>query len=389
MVNEKNVEQSPSKKTIVILGAGYSGLMTAIKLEAKIRARDNVEIVLVDKNDYHQYVHLSYEIVTGVKKVSDLTLPLSELLEKRKVRFVQATVSGIDPKNKTVKTDNGDIPYTTLVIALGSEPNYYGINGTQEHSLLLNSVDSAAKIRDKLNEIFRKIGRPNIVIGGGGFTGAELAGEIVDERGCCVTIIEGSDKLLPSWNEPEFSEKIAKILTEEGTKLMLGKIITQVDADSVTLKDGTKIPTELFIWTAGVQASTLVKNSGLRTGKGNRAVIDEHCQAEGYPDVYVVGDSALVTDPETGTILPQCVEIALETAEIAADNIAASLNGSELKVYKPKFSGLILAVGEGYGIGKLYGRTVEGRIAQMLKRIIHLHYVYEVAGVREAMKESV
>jgi NADH dehydrogenase len=376
------------KKTIAILGGGYGGLMTAIKLEGKTKSRDDLEIVLVDKNDYHQYVHLAYEIVTDVKKVSDLTLPMTELLEKRKVRFVKAIVKEIDLQNRVVKTDKDDISYHELVIALGNEPNFYNIKGAEEFSLSFNSVESAAKIRDKLKEIFQKTENPNIVVGGGGFTGVELAGEIVDECNCCVTIIEGSDKLLPSWNQLEFSEKVATVLTDTGAKLVLGKLVTEVKPDSITLKDGSQMPTSVFIWTAGVQASSLVKNSGLKTGKGNRAVINEFCEAVGFPGVYVVGDSALVADPDTGAILPQCIEVALQTAEIAADNLVADLEGSEKKTYHPKFSGLILAVGERYGIGKVFGRTVEGRVAQMLKRLVHLHYVYEIAGVREAIRES-
>jgi NADH dehydrogenase len=375
-------------KSVVILGAGYGGLMTAVKLETKTNAIANLEIVLLDRNPYHQYVHLAYEIVSNVKKVSDLTLPMTELLTNRKIRFVQAVVNEIDLHNKTVKTDKTEIPYDELVIALGNEPDFYGIKGAEEFSLAFNSVESADKIRDELRKIFSENKNPTIVIGGGGFTGIELAGEILDEYNCCVTIVEGANEILPSWNEPEFSQKVASVLTDMGAKLLIGKFIVEVKPHSVTLRNGSEIEASVFIWTAGVQASTLVKKSGLKTGKNNRALINEYCEAVDFPGVYVVGDSALVADSETGEIFPQCIEIALQQAEIAAENIFADLEGKQKTVYHPKFNGLILAVGERYGIGRIYGRILEGKVAQIVKRLIHLQYVYEIAGLKKVVKEN-
>jgi NADH dehydrogenase len=376
------------KKTLLILGAGYSGLMTAIKLEENLKHSDDVEVVLVDRNDYHQYLHLAYEIATGVKKISDITVPMTELLRKRQIRFVQATVNEIDLAGKTVRTDKGDIPYYELVIALGSEPNYFHIKGAEELSMSISSVEDARTVRNRLKKLFTHEKEPKIVVGGGGFTGVELAGEIADEFKCCVTIIEASDTLLRSWDIPMFSQKVAQVLTEMGTELVFHKLITEIRPDAVVLSDGTQIECSLFIWTGGVQGRKVVSESGLKTGKGNRAIINEFCEAEGFPGVYVVGDCALVTDPETGDVVPQCIEIALQQAEVVAKNIVADLNEEPRTVYVPKFSGLIVAVGENYGIGKISGVEVEGRIAQMIKRLIHLRYVYEIAGLGEVFKET-
>jgi NADH dehydrogenase len=376
------------KKSLVILGAGYGGLLTAVKLEEKAKRLKDVEIVLVDRNDYHQYLHLAYEIVTGVKKVSDLTIPLSELLKKRKIRFLQASVYSIDFADKLVRTDKGDLPYWELVIALGSEPNYCHIKGAEEHSFCVSSVEAAAQIRDNLKKTLAQKKKNTIVVGGGGFTGVELAGEIVDEHKCCVTIIEGSKTLLPTWNIPEFSRKVANVLTEMGAKLILGKFIAEVKQDTVVLNDGSQVECSLFIWTGGVQGSHVTGCSGMKTEKGNRVKINEFCEAVGFPGVYVVGDCALVVDPKTGETLPQCVEIALQQAEVVAQNLYADVTKNERTVYIPKFSGLILAVGEKYGIGKISGVKVEGRLAQTIKTMIHLRYVYEIAGLGKVLKEA-
>jgi NADH dehydrogenase len=376
------------KKSLVILGAGYGGLLTAVKLEKKAKRLEDVEIVLVDRNDYHQYLHLAYEIVTDVKKVSDLTMPLSELLEKRKIRFFQACVREIDLADKVVRTDKGDLPYYELVIALGSEPNYCHIRGAEEYSFCVNSVEAAAQIRDNLKKTLAREKDPKIVVGGGGFTGVELVGEIVDELKCCVTIIEGSKRLVPSWNIPEFSRKVATVLAEMGAKFIFGKFIVEVKQDTVVLNDGSQVECSLFIWTGGVQGSRVASCSGLKTGKDNRVLINEFCEAVGFPGIYVVGDCALVVDSKTGAILPQCVEIALQQAGVVAENLYADVTKNERTAYVPKFSGLILAVGEKYGVGKISGVKVEGRLAQTIKRMIHLRYVYEIAGLEEVLKEA-
>ena len=363
-------------------------MLTAVKLEEKVKRLKDVEIVLVDRNDYHQYLHLAYEIVTNVKKVSDLTIPLSELLKKRKIRFFQASVREIDFADKVVRTDKGDLPYYELVVALGSEPNYCHIKGAEEHSYCVSSVEAAAQIRDNLKKALKQKKNPKIVVGGGGFTGVELAGEIADELKCCVTVIEGSKTLLPTWNIPEFSRKVADVLAEMGAKLTFGKSIVEVKQDAVVLNDGSQVECSLFIWTGGVQGSGVVSCSGLKTGKGNRVMINEFCEAVGFPGVYVVGDCAMVVDPKTGDILPQCVEIALQQADVVADNLYADVTKNRRTAYVPKFSGLILAVGEKYGIGKISGVKVEGRLAQTIKTMIHLRYVYEIAGLGKVLKEA-
>ncbi len=376
-------------RRIVILGAGYGGLMTALKLEEKISRLKDAEITLVDKNNFHQYLHLSYEIVTGVKKPTDITLPLRELLNKKRIKFLQATVQNIDLASKKVKTDKSNLPYSELVLALGSEPNFFNIKGAQDYAHCVCSVEAAVKIKDKLKQLLMQNEDTAIIVGGGGFTGVELAGEIADELRCCVTIIEQASMLLEAWGIPEFSRKAATVLCEMGTKLLFNKTIIELKPNMVLFSDGTKLKYSLFIWAGGVQGSRIASNSGLKTGKANRVLINEFCEAEGFQGVYVVGDCALVVDPKTGEALPQCIEIALQQADIVAKNLYADLTGGERVIYVPKLSGLILAVGEQYGIGKISGITVEGKLALMVKRVIHLHYIYEIAGITETLEACI
>jgi len=376
-------------KPLVILGAGYGGLLTAVKLEEKAGHLEDVEIVLVDRNDYHRYLHLAYEVVTSVKKVSDITIPLSELLERRKIRFFQASVYAIDLAKKVVKTDKGDVPYYELVVALGSEPSYYHIKGVEKHSFCVSSVEAAAQIRDALKKVVAQEENPKIVVGGGGFTGVELAAEIADELECCVTIIEGAEALLPLWGIPEFSRKVTEVLAEMGVKFIFGKFIVEAKPDAIVLNDGSQVECSLFVWAGGIQSSWVASRSGLKTGKDGRVVISEFCEAVGFPGIYVVGDCALVVDSRTGDVLPQCIEVALQQAEVVAKNLYADVTEGEKTIYVPKFSGLILAVGERYGIGRISGVKLEGRLAQTIKKMIHLHYVYQIAGLGQVLREAV
>ena len=370
---------------IIVLGAGYGGLMTALQMEEKVRNLKDVNIILVDRNDFHQYIHLSYEIVTGVKKADDITIPLSEILEKRKIQFLKATVDGIDLANKTVHISGGDLWYSELVIALGSEPNFFNIKGA-ENAYCVCSAESAVRIKNKLKELGGQDRNAKVIVGGGGFTGVELAGEIADELKCCVTIVEGASMLLPTWGVPEFSSKVKTVLEDMGAKIVLNKSVAEIKPDSIILNDGSQIDCSIFIWTCGVQASHVIAESGLKTGKGNRAVINEYCEAVGFPGVYVVGDCALVIDPETGETLPQCIEIALQQADAVSKNLVADLTKGKREIFIPKFSGLVLAVGEKYGIGKVAGVKVDGKLALMVKKVIHLHYVYKIAGINEVIE---
>ena len=373
---------------IVVLGAGYGGLMTALQLEEKVRHLQDVNVILVDRNDFHQYLHLSYEIVTGVKKAADIVIPLSELLEKRKIQFHQATVERIDLASKTVQTNKGDLSYSELVIALGSEPNFFNIKGG-EHAFCVCSIESAVRIKDELKKLWAQDKNAKVIVGGGGFTGVELAGEIADELKYHVTIVEGTSMLLPSWGIPEFSSKVAMGLEDMGAKMVFNKFIVEIKPNAIVLNDGSQMDCSIFIWTCGVQASRLVAESGLKTGKGNRALITKYCEAVNFPGVYVVGDCALVVDSKSAEILPQCIEIALQQADAVSKNLFADLTGEKRTAYIPKFNGLILAVGERYGIGRIAGVRVEGKLALMVKKVVHLHYVYKIAGVTEALEESI
>ncbi len=373
---------------IVVLGAGYGGLMTALQLEEKVRHLQDVNVILVDRNDFHQYLHLSYEIVTGVKKAADIVIPLSELLEKTKIQFHQAAVERIDLARKIVQTSKGDLSYSELVIALGSEPNFFNIKGV-EYAFCVCSVESAVRIKDELQKLRAQDQNVKVIVGGGGFTGVELSGEIADELKCCVTIVEGTSMLLPTWEIPEFSSKVAMVLEDMGAKIVFNKSIVEIKPNAVVLNDGSQMDCSIFIWTCGVQASRVVAESGLKTGKGKRVLINEYCEAVNFLGVYVVGDCALVVDSQTGEPLPQCIEIALEQANAVSKNLFADLTGGKRAAYIPKFSGLILAVGERYGIGRIAGVRVEGKLALMVKKVVHLHYVYNIAGITEALEACV
>jgi NADH dehydrogenase len=181
---------------------------------------------------------------------------------------------------------------------------------------------------------------------------------------------------------------VAEVLAEMGVEFVFGRSIVEVKPDVIVLNDGSEIECSLFVWAGGVQGSLVARGSGLKTEKNGRVMINEFCEAVGFPGVYVVGDCAFVVD-SGGVVLPQCIEVALQQAEVVAENLYADVTGGERTIYVPKFSGLILAVGEKYGIGRISGVKLEGRLALTIKKLIHLHYVYQIAGLGQVLKETV
>ena len=180
---EEYVVAVSTPKQIVILGAGVAGIRVALDLSKKIDSRVG-RVILVDENDYHQYLYKIQEVCNKDYKDEDIIVPISRLIEGKGIEFIKASVSTVDTERGVVETTGGEMPYDILVIALGSHVTYFGIEGLEENSMTLSSFETALEIRSRIEELFKEAERsgesPNIVVGGGGFTGVEVAGEIAD-----------------------------------------------------------------------------------------------------------------------------------------------------------------------------------------------------------------
>ena len=382
-------DQSPRK--IVVLGAGVAGIRVALDLHRRISPH-LARIVLIDEKDYHQYLHRIHEVCNVDYGEKDIIVPIPRLIRGRRIEFIKSVVENVDPNRRVVETADGEESFDVLVIALGSHVAYFGIEGLEENCLTLNSFEAAKEIRAKIESLFEEAasGRPpRIVIGGGGFTGVELAGELTDwiptlckRRGMeppehLVTVVEAMPSILPWWN-PELVKRAQEVLRRRGVDLVLDEPVLKVSEGSMELRSGREMEHDLLIWTGGVRGDPAC---GVDFEvRGGRILIDEFCRAQGFEDIYVAGDIACAVDEETGRPVRPTAHVSMEQAKVVAHNIGASLEGGEMEEYVYRRVGEIVTLGRTNAVGELFGLNFTGSVAKLVKRLVHLWYVFSIGG---------
>ncbi len=388
-----------SLKQIVVLGAGVAGIRFILDFEPKIKNLEGVNISLIDQFDYHQYIHKLHEVAGGRTQPKDISVPIKWLLRNKNIKFIRAKVESIDIKKKKIGTDKGDIQYDILVLALGSQTCYYGIKGLEKNSLGLKSIEEAYRIRKQVEEIFasakdRK--KPLIfIIGGGGYTGVELAGEFAEwfprlaekhgigSQDFRIIIVEAMDSILPDWDS-RVIEYSMKILQRKGVELLLDQPIVEANQKDVILKNGERIVADLFVWTGGIEGGLACP--GLNYGKSKRVLISDICEAINAPNVYVIGDLSYIRDISTNEPLAPNAHLAMEQASFLAKNLYARFVGKSNREFIPKHVGEVVSIGREDAVGWLFGIRLKDWIARIAKKLIHLGYVYSIGGFRLLMK---
>lgn len=366
--NSKSIE-SAGTGNVVIIGAGYGGLTAALRLEKYLKKNCRYKIHLIDRNPYHTIKTQLHEAAVRKEEVS---IPLDRILRKRNILFHLGVVKNIDIMKKQVEMESKIIGFEYLVIAIGSKVNYYKIPGMEEHSLPLQTLNDADEIYNHISKICAQtasesdlqIRKKNLrfVIGGGGLSGVEFAGELAEHTVACIKnfkvskdeleiiIIEAADRLVP-FMKPEFSEKIKEKLTSKGVKVLTKSKIAQRTEDKVVLEDGKEIKTSNFIWTGGIRVSDLLKNGGLKTGPAGKVLVDEHLHTESDKNIYAIGDSANAINPYTGKPVPAAAQFALQQGRLVAENIFNEITGRLKSKYYPKVTGEVVSLGKHLAIG--------------------------------------
>ena len=377
---------------VLIAGGGYAGLQTAIVMERLLKGTKS-KIVLIDKREYHTLLPSLPEIIS---KRGFSIIYYRDILKNRNIEFIQADIRDISLDSRSVSmVNNSQIPrtleYDFLVLSLGSRPFVPDIPGMNEFAFQFNSIEDAQKIATALPNI--GIGK-TIVVGGGGATGVELAGEIATLPG---TIPESNptEVVLISMNLlngfPDEAVKWAKIYLDSlNVRLLIGKeySIVEISSNSIRLKNDIEIRSSLFIWTGGVVASPLLKQIGLNIGEKDRVLVNSYLQPDGRDDVFVIGDSALILD-NYGHPLPTNAYFAKEHGKVAAYNIWAKVNGAPFRKFKPSDPGstYAISIGSEFAISRISGLDLFGYSASKLKKIIKMKYLKEIGGASLAGRE--
>lgn len=389
----------PSKK-VVIVGAGYGGVHAAQVLN-KLSKGSDVEITLVNKTPYHVLLTELHEVAGNRVHPDAVRISLERVFKKTPVKVVQDNIAEIDFKKQYVTSESKKYNYDYLILGFGSEPAFFGIPGIEEHSLTLWSFEDALKVKNQIIDMFVKASRENdpkkreelltFIVGGGGFTGIELVGELMDwaEELCIeygvdrnevkLLVVEAMGRILTNISDKSM-KKAVKYLNKNGVEILTDSPIVKVNEDSIELKSGKVIKTRTFVWTGGVQNDSFSGKLGITLGKRGRIEANEFMQSPDYKNVYVVGDNVSYKDEKTGA-LPPLVETALQTADIAAKNIINDIKGKEKEAFKANYHGVMVSVGGRYSVSEVAGLKLSWIFSDLMKHFINIHYLFGVGGL--------
>jgi NADH dehydrogenase len=375
------------KKRVMVLGAGYGGIFAA----ANLCKHELFDITIVDKNSRHQLLQQIHFVVSGIKEPEDIAIPVEELFGNQKrndtLSAIRGTVESIDLLSKTVNIKNGRgnidaLNYDSVIIALGAETQYFGVDGAEEHCLPFRSVQDALKIKQKVEGL---AAGSSVVIVGGGPTGVSLAAALIElpaarHNKIKITVIDSSDSLLPGWDE-RLSATSLSALRVRGIEITTGKRVAKVDRSYVSVDSGEELISDCTVWTAGVKGLGIKTVPDLEKAKSGRLVVDQYSRIPGFKDAFAIGDISAyeLADPDGRTTLaPQLAQLAVRQARFVADNIARSEKGEELNG-KLSFCqrGHTIALGN-KNVGLLSGLLVTGRMCDYAEDTIVDNFVTEI-----------
>ncbi|RXT05746.1 NAD(P)/FAD-dependent oxidoreductase [Ammoniphilus sp. CFH 90114] len=391
---------------IVILGAGYGGLMTAVKLQ-KLLNYNEAQVTLVNKHNYHYLTTWLHEPAAGTLHHDNCRIEIDTVIDKNKVNFVQGTVESIQSEERKVTLQDGTtLDYDYLVIGLGSEPETFGIQGLKEHAFSIRSINSVRMIKEHIEYMFSKYRNEpsrkdylNFIVGGAGFTGIEFVGELadripelckefdVDPSFVKIYNIEAAPTALPGF-DPELVEYAMNILRDKGVTFKINTPIKECNPDGVILADGEEIKAGTIVWTGGVRGNSIIEKSGFEVMRG-RVKVDEYLRAPGHDNVFIVGDGALIFNEENGRPYPPTAQIAIQQGETLAANLVVTVRGAgEMKKFVPELKGTVASLGKGEAIGIVGNKKIYGNTAALMKKVIDHRYLYMLGGVGLVLKKS-
>ncbi|MBN8210509.1 NAD(P)/FAD-dependent oxidoreductase [Bacillus sp. NTK071] len=386
-------------KQIVILGGGYGGLLAALSVRQYL-GESEATVTLINQTPTHQIITELHRLAAGNITEQAAALPLEKLLKGANVDLKIATVDSFSVDNKEVKLRDGStLSYDALVVALGSKTAYFGIPGLEEHSMVLKSAEDANKIRTHVEECIKRFAETGdeadatILIGGGGLTGTELVGELADELPKLtrkygvnrdkikLMLVEAMPKILPMLPD-ELINRAMTSLEKRGVTFLTDLPVTNVEGNTIELKDGQKIVANTFVWTGGVQGNPLVAESGIAVNRG-RATVNNYLQSTSHEDVFVVGDSAVYFKPGDERPQPPTAQIAWQMGELVGYNLYAYLEGKDYQDFTPVNSGTLASLGRKDAVASIgeNATSLKGLPASVMKEASSVRYLSHIKGL--------
>lgn len=371
---------SQRRSRVVVLGAGYAGLTSFLELQEHL-PRD-WDVVLVNGDKYHWFTTELHTYVAG-EEPDAVRVPLSRVVA-RPGRLVVDRVSRVDVSAKQVELASGDrLAYDYLVFALGSDPEYFGLPGVAEHSLIVGNWQGATHLRNRIAGMLQHSGGEplHVVVAGGGLTGVEVVGELADAYGTRVrlTLVEAGPEIMAGFT-PELVRTAREVLEGKSIAIRTGNPIARVDANAITYKDGGTMAFDLLVWAGGVRGSGVLAGSGLEVTPRGRAKVDACLRAAAHDEIYVVGDSASFLDPGTGHELPPSAQAAVQMGHAAGRNLVHRIKGRAETPFVPMIRGAFASLGRQEGVGQIGEEQYTGASALLIKNLIESYHAWETGG---------
>ena len=381
-----------TQKRIIVIGAGFGGLQVAQSLAGN----DDFQIVLIDKNNYHQFQPLFYQVATAGIEPSAISFPLRLAFHNHpNVHVRVASVTKIISENNTIETNLGEIQYDYLILAIGADTNFYGNKNIEEKALPMKSVGEALGLRNRLLENFEKAlvsdneedksGLLNIVVVGGGPTGVEVSGTLAEMKKHVlpkdypelnfdlmqIYIVESGTELLGPMSK-NAQVKSKEYLEQLGVKVMLDTRVSDFDGQYVYFADNLKIRTNNLVWAAGVKANAIEGINPSIIMRGGRMKVNSYSQIDGYENIFALGDVALMTEEKYPNGHPQVAQPAIQQGKLLAKNLINLIRGNELKAFKYRDLGSMATVGRNLAVVDLPFWKFQGFFAWLTWMFVHL-----------------
>lgn len=393
-------------KKVIIIGGGFGG----INLAKKLAGSSDIEVTLVDRNNYNFFPPLLYQVSTAFIELSSISYPFRKMFQgKANINFHLGALVKIDVDAKTVETDNGTLPYDYLVLAMGTETNFFGNKNVEEQALPMKNIDDAVGLRNHILLNMEKASQTidpvelrklrTIVIAGGGATGVEIAGmlagmkkEIIakdypklDAHGGDIYLIDGSPVLLGPMSSKAQQEAF-QVLDKLGVKILLNTLVKDYKDDVVTLGNGQEIASATLIWASGVIARQVPGLPETAIGRGRRILVDKYNFVEGTSDIFAIGDQCLqTTDGKYPNGHPQLAQIAIQQGTLLGANLKNLIAQKHLKPFAYFNKGSMAIIAKHKAVVDLPKGFMKGYFAWLTWLFIHL---VPIAGFRNKVKLS-
>ncbi len=381
-----------NKYKVVVIGAGFGGLWVA-----KALAHSDYEAIFIDKNNYHTFLPLLYQVSAAEVSPEQIASPVRSILRSKKnIQFIRGEVSQINYSKKVIVCLGQEIPFDYLIVSAGSVNHYFEIPGAGKFAFPLKTLDDAMVLRNHILTCFERASFINdeeqrkrlltIVIAGGGPTGVEFAGalaeliagplkkdfpELKNEK-IALHLIEASNNLIGMYHA-SLGQYTQKQLEKKGVHVHCNAKVNAIDASGVHLHDGSVLPAETVVWTAGVKGRLVSNDLTIQTVPDGRIVVDEFCRISGYTDVFVIGDLACFI--QDGKPLPMIAPVAMQQGKYVGRLLKRLLKGKKVKPFRYSDRGGMVAIGRNKAVSQIAGMHIKGYVAWIIWIFIHILYL--------------